>query len=381
MKRSTTVTVLVILASLVTAFVVPVTAQDQDPIESVCLVTDIGRVNDGTFNQFAYEGLLDAVEDFDLDEPGVIETISEADYAANIGTCLAEGFEVIVTVGFLLQDATVEAARENPGVYFIGIDQDIAASEDVPDNVAGVQFREDQSGFLAGALAAHVANYLEGDVVAGIYGVNVPAVVRFRNGFEQGVKYVNPDWELGVNILGNYESTFVDATVGISAANQYIGEGAVVIFGAGGFMGSSGIREAAQQGVFVIGVDQDEYFSSFQDPTTGLPVNGVEYLLSSAIKRVDRGVYDLVGLLAEGNFDAFPGGENYLLDAASNGVGLAPKHDSLIPDEVYALVDPIQQGLLDGSIETGVDPVSGELLAETEEQDAAPEPAATEDAN
>ena len=391
MLRNSKLAALLLVTAMLVAVVAPSTAQE--PIETVCLVTDIGRVNDGTFNQFAYEGLLEAVDDFDLDEPGVIETINEADYQANIDTCLSEGFEVIVTVGFLLQDATITAARENPDLYFIGIDQNMNEVEDPPLNAVGVQFREDQAGFLAGVLAAQVAAHLDSEVIAGIYGIDVPAVVRFRNGYEQGAKFVFPEWETGVNILGNYENSFTDATVGISAANQYIGEGASVIFGAGGFMGSSGIREAAQQGVFVIGVDQDEYFSSFQDPTTGLPVEGVEYLLTSAIKRVDQGVYDMVGILAEGDFDLFPGGENYLLDAASDGVGLAPKHESLIPDEVYALVEPVQAALIAGEISTGVDPVSGELLSDEEmaddemaddgmaDDETESEPAATEEAD
>ncbi len=387
MKHIKKVLLLVLVLALALVGSMSVLGQDDspDPIESVCLITDVGRVNDGTFNEFAYAGMLDAVDEFDLDSD-FIETESETDYDSNINTCVDEGFEAIVTVGFLIQDATVEAARTNPDVFFIGIDQDASGVEDAPENFVGVQFREDQSGFLAGVLAALWANENDEEVIAGVYGIDVPAVKRFRNGYEQGALYVNPEWERGTNILGNYESSFVDPTVGISAANQYIGEGAFVVFGAGGPMGSAGIQEAASQGVWVIGVDQDEYFTTFGEGST----EGAEFLMSSAIKRVDQGVFDMLAALAEGEFEDFPGGTNYLLDAEANGVGLAPKHEADVPDELYEQADEVRQMLIDGDISTGVDPVSGDLMDEmdmeaTEEameddmDDEEPEPEATEE--
>lgn len=366
------VSFLLLIMLFVVAFAPAALAQDGAPIETVCLVTDLGKVDDNTFNEYAHEGAVAAVEDYDLDEYSFIETESETDYEDNIGTCVQEEFDVIVTVGFLIQDATLEAARANPDIHFIGVDQDLSAVEDAPENYVGIQFREDQAGFLVGALAALVANDAGEDVIAGIYGIDVPAVKRFRNGFEQGALYVNPEWEIGTNILGNYESSFVDPTVGISAANQYIGEGAYVIFGAGGPMGSAGIAEAAAQGTYVIGVDQDEYFSTFGEGTTA----GAEFLISSAIKRVDQGVYDMIAALAEGDFDAFPGGQNYLLDISLAGVGFAPRHDSDIPEELYAQLEDIMAGMIAGEVETGVDPVSGDLLEE-----GAAEPVATEEAS
>ena len=137
---------LVLLAGLMPAL--PTLAQDP-LIESVCLVTDVGRVNDGTFNQFAYKGMVDAVEDFDLDST-YIETTGQVDYATNIQTCVDSGYGAIITVGFLITDATLAAAQANPEVYFIGVDHFYM---DAPPNLVGVQFREDQSGFMAGALA------------------------------------------------------------------------------------------------------------------------------------------------------------------------------------------------------------------------------------
>ncbi len=349
----------------------------QEDIESVCLITDVGRVNDGTFNEYAHEGALDVAADYDL-EYSFIETESEADYEANLSTCLDEGFDVIVTVGFLLQDATAVAAEENPDVFFVGVDQFL---QDGPENFVGLQFREDQSGFLVGALAALVANSEDSDVIAGVYGIDVPAVKRFRNGYEQGALYINPEWEIGTNILGIYNDSFDDLAKGVSDAEQFIGEGASVIFGAGGPLGSAAISEAASQGVYVIGVDQDEYFTTFG----GGEAEGSDFLISSALKRVDQGVYDMVAVLVEGEMDEFPGGNNYLLDAERGGVGFAPPHEADVPEEFYDEVEEILEGLIEGDISTGVDPVSGDLLEEDDMdedmEEEAPDMEATEEAD
>jgi len=344
---------LFLLATVILTLVIVPTAFAGSGVETICLVTDVGRVNDGTFNQYAYEGMVKAAEDFGL-ENKYIETTASTDYAKNIGTCLEEGFDIIVTVGFLINDATKAAATENPEVYFIGIDQDNTGG---PANFVGVQFREDQAGFLVGVLAAMVANQKGADKIAGVYGIDVPAVKRFRNGYEQGALLVNPTWVIGTNILGNYEDSFIDPAAGASTARQYIGEGAVVIFGAGGPTGSGAIAEAAKAGVYVIGVDQDEYFTTFNSGAT----EGAEFLISSAQKRVDVGVYSMVQALVDGDMEAFKGGADYVLDVANGGITFAPKHDSDISDDTYAVLANIED-LMRGM--TGVDPASGDMLPE-----------------
>ena len=320
-------------------------------VESVCLVTDVGRVNDGTFNQFAYEGMLNAANDFGL-ENTFIETQAQTDYDTNINTCVQEGFDVIVTVGFLIADATRAAAEANPGVYFIGVDQFFI---DHPSNLVGIQYREDQGGFLAGALAAMMT---ESGTVAGVYGIDIPPVVKFRNGFENGARFVDPS----VNLLGVYIDDFVAPDRGASAAEQFIGEGADVIFGAGGPTGSGGIKRAAEEGISVIGVDQDEYFTTFGSGSTP----GADLLISSAVKRVDLGVYDMIDALIN-EMGAWQGGGLYILDAANDGITYAPPHDSNVPRWVQLQLESIRLGLADGSIDTGVDPVSGEMLTEITE--------------
>ena len=332
-----------VVATEVAATEVPAAAG----ITSVCLVTDLGRINDGTFNQYAYEGMVRAAEDLNLDSK-FIETQAQTDYEANIATCVDEGFNAVVTVGFLIADATAAAAAANPGVYFIGVDQFHANA--LP-NLVGIQFREDQAGFLVGALAAKVSTTGK---IAGVYGIDIPPVKKFRNGFEQGAKYINPDIELA----GVYIPDFVAPQLGAEAAEQFVADGFDVVFGAGGPTGSGGIVRAAELGAMVIGVDQDEWVTTFGAGETP----GADKIISSALKRVDQGVYDMVWTLAAG--DSLPDSSLYLMDAAVNGVGFAPAHDAVISEEIVAKVQEVFTLLASGELSTGVDAVTGDLLAE-----------------
>ncbi len=311
---------------------------------TVRLVTDIGKVDDRTFNQYAYEGMKAAEECFGF-ETSFIETVSEADYAKNIATALEGGPEVVVTVGFLLATDTLAAAQANPEVNFIGVDQ---FQTDYGTNYVGLQYNEDEGGYLAGVLAAQLSE-------SGVIGVvggreDVPPVVKLVNGYEVGAKSVNPD----IRVLKIYNESFTAPDKGASDAQQFIGEGADVIFGAGGKTGSGGVKAAAEQGVWGIGVDQDEYFTTFN----GGDAPGADKLASSAIKRVDLGVFVQILNTLKGEFE----GGLFALTAANGGITYAPFHDADIPEDVQAKLEETRKGLADGSIETGLDPATGEPL-------------------
>lgn len=319
----------------------------ESKINSVCLVTDVGRVNDGGFNQSAYEGMLAAAADYNLDNK-YIETQAQTDYEANLNTCIDEGFDTVVTVGFLIYDATIAAAKANPDVFFIGVDQFPA---EAVANFAGIQFREDQAGFLAGVIAAQLS---ASGKIGGVYGIDIPPVKKFRNGFEQGARYINPD----IQIEGIYIPDFVAPQLGAEAAEAMVSEQDIdVVFGAGGPTGSGAIVRAAELGAWVIGVDQDEYFTTFGGGETP----NADKIVSSAMKGVGQGVYDLIEVLVNGG--DFPAGSLYLMDAAVNGVGFAPAHDSAVPDEVTAKTQEVFDLLASGELTTGVDPVTGDLLS------------------
>jgi basic membrane lipoprotein Med (substrate-binding protein (PBP1-ABC) superfamily) len=322
---------------------------------SVGLVTDIGQVNDGTFNQFAHEGATQAADEYGL-EYSYIETQAPGEYEQNIDTMLDENFDVIVTVGFLIADATYAAAEANPDTTFIGVDQDFSGDRTLP-NLIGIQFREDQAGFLVGALAGMMT---ESDIVGFVGGVEIPPVQKFRNGYAHGIQYVNPD----ATLLDVYIPDFVAPAEGASAAQQQMGEGADVIFGAGGKTGSGAISEAAAEGIYVIGVDQDEYVTTFGNGESP----GAENILTSAIKRVNVGVYEQISAVVDGSFE---GNGNYILNASNDGVGYADFHEAAdaIPEDVKTYLEEIRQMLADGELTTGVDPVSGEVI-----EDEVPEP-------
>ena len=309
------------------------------------LVTDIGSIDDGTFNQYAYEGLQAAEECFGI-ETNVIETANQADYDTNLTAILEDDPDVVVTVGFLLAQGTAKYAKQNPDVNFVGVDQ---FQEDYGDNYAGVLFREDQGGFLAGAMAGLLT---ESNVVGVIGGLeSVPPVVRLVNGFEQGANYIAEQDGEEVNVLKIYNDSFVDKAKGRSDAEQFLGEGADVIFGAGGQTGSGGVQAAVEQGAWGIGVDQDEYFTTFK----GGSAQGADKLATSAVKRVDLGVFENIAAAITGEFT--PG--IFTLDAANDGITYAPFHDADIPEDAATRLEEVRQGLADGSIDIGLDPVTG----------------------
>jgi basic membrane protein A and related proteins len=302
----------------------------------VGLVTDVGRVNDRSFNQSAWQGVQNYAEAAGLSEDDFryVETQAATDYADNIQQFIDAGYQVIVTVGFALGEATTAAAQENPDIYFIGVDQ--FQGETIP-NLVGLVFHEDHSGFLAGALAAHLS---ESGTIAAVLGTDlVPPVVAFGEGYEAGALYINPD----INVISTYHpgelsQAFTDPEWGAATARQAIDQGADVIFGAGGLTGNGALQEAAtQEGLYCIGVDTDQWET--------LPA-AHPCLVSSAMKLITPAVEELIGTVADGTFE----GGNYFGQA-----GLAPFHDfeDVVPQEVKDSLAEIDAGLKDGSITTG----------------------------
>ena len=177
-----------------------------------------------------------------------------------------------------------------------------------------------------------------------VAGVEIPPVIRFRKGYEAGVKHVCPTCQL----LGVYIDSFTDPARGKTAALSQIDEGADVIFGGGGATGSGAILGASQAGIWVIGVDQDEYLTTFKQGEA----KGANKLLSSAMKRVDNAVYGAIKMAVEGTFK----GGTQVFDASNDGIGLAPFHatESAVPETVKMQLQEIAAGLKAGTIKTRV---------------------------
>ncbi len=333
-------------ALLVAALILPACAPAQadctdEEVFCVGLVTDVGKINDKSFNQSAWEGVQRAESELGATVQ-YIETTDAKDYAKNIGTFGDAGYDVIVTVGFALGEATAAAAATYPEVDFIGVDQFQA---ETVDGVAGLNFPEDQAGFLVGALAAMMS---ESNKIGAVCGTDaVPPVWRFGEGYKAGAAYADGMSGETTEVFVVYHSdvgfdkTFTDPEWGASTAKSMMDQGADAIFGCGGITGNGAITAAAQAGAYAIGVDTDQYLT--------LP-EAAPRMLSSAMKLITPGVFDLIKLSQEGNF---PSG-NYFGQA-----GYAPFHDleSEVPDDVKATMEQINAGLLDGSIMTNVPPV------------------------
>lgn len=306
----------------------------------VGLVTDVGEIDDKSFNQSAWEGVEQGAEATGA-QIDFIETGDAKDYNANIALFADNGYDVIVTVGFALGEATLEAAAEYPDIDFIGVDQ---FQGEAVDNVAGLVFNEDQAGFLAGALAGMLT---ETDTIAAVLGTDlVPPVVAFKEGYENGALFVNENVEfISTYHPGGLDVAFTDPEWGASTAAQALETGADVVFGAGGKTGNGALIEVASvegagESVYCIGVDTDQWETVPEAHSC---------LISSAMKLITPGVADLIEASANGEFPA----GNFFGD-----VGLAPFHDfeDQVSQEIKDRLSEIESGLQDGSIETGYSP-------------------------
>jgi basic membrane protein A len=322
------------------------------------LVTDVGEVDDRSFNQSAWEGAQMAAEAVG-GTADYVQTADPADYATNIGLFADQGFEYIITVGFALGDATLAAAQTYPDTHFIAVDVPIAflASEaglELP-NITGLVFPEAQSGFLAGVLAARMST--TGTIAAVLGTDQVVPVVNFKEGYEAGAQYADPDIEiLSTYHPGGLAVAFTDPAWGAQTAAQAIGNGADVVFGAGGKTGNGALEEVARltsedTPLYCIGVDTDQWET--------VP-NAHPCLISSAYKDIRKGIADIItgleeGTLAEGDFV----GE----------VGLSSFHDfeDAVPQEVKDEIAALQEMFLNGEL----DPRTGE--PPVEEPEATPE--------
>lgn len=305
-----------------------------EDVVCIGLVTDVGEIDDKSFNQSSWEGVQQAAEQYDA-EIDYVQTEDAKDYMANIELFAEDNYDIIVTVGFAIGEATLEAAEKYPDIDFIGVDQFVDPSV---TNVTGLVFREDRSGFLAGVLAGMLT---ETDKIAAVLGTDIiPAVVLFKEGYEQGAVWVNPE----ANVISTYhpgglDVAFTDPEWGATTAAQAIENGADVVFGAGGKTGNGALIEAAgHESVYCIGVDSDQWLTVPEAHSC---------LVSSAMKLITPAVSDLIGMSLEGNF---PGGTYY------GEVGLAPFHDfeDQIGQDILDKLDEARQGLQDGTIEVEI---------------------------
>ena len=309
--------------------------------ENLCvgLVTDVGKIDDKSFNQSAWDGVKQAQTESGA-KVDYIETTNSKDYATNIQTFLDQKYDVVVTVGFALGEATVTAAKANPTVKFIGVEQ-FQDPKAAADNVTGLIFNEDKAGFLAGALAGLLTKT---NTVGAVLGTNlVPPVVAFKEGYEAGAKYTNPQVKVKSTYHpGGLDVAFADPAFGADTARQALDQGVDVIFGAGGNTGNGALAEVAKKNgeAYCIGVDTDQW----ETVPEAHPC-----LVTSAMKLITPGVAKLIADVKGG---AIKGG-NFVGD-----VGLAPYHDfdSKVPEDVKTKIEELTPKVISGEVPTGYKP-------------------------
>ncbi len=326
------------------------TACGNEPPQKVCIVLDTGGENDKGFNQYTLKGTRNAVQEMGLEIDHVV-SVTESDYEPKIRKFVEEDCGLIITVGFLMGEATAKIAAENPDTQFAIIDVayspgfgcdegvvDCYSEEGGLSNVTSLMFAEDEVGYLAGTLAACMSNT---GVIGSVSSVEIPPVVRFVTGYQNGAKAFNPD----ITTLNKYIPDFNDPTGGKQAGEDQIRDGADVIFGVGGNTGNAGLLAAHEAGLIAIGVDVDQY-ESFPDVAPSI--------ITSAAKNVDVATYDAVVAFAEGSLE----GGIRLSSVSNDGIGLTPYHDweNRVPEVCKTAVDDAREDLINGSISTGISP-------------------------
>jgi basic membrane protein A len=296
------------------------------------LVTDIGGLNDRGFNSLANQGLEQAAAEMGV-ETRVLESKSDADYIPNLSTLAEDGYDLIISVGFLMGEATHQAAEAFPDTSFAIIDfayggdgcEDTNSCE-LP-NLQGLVFKEQETGYLVGYLAGLVT---ESNTISSVGGIKIPPVDRFIAGFQKGATDANPD----VKTLNGYSEDFVDQAKCKEVALDQIAKGSDVVFQVAGGCGLGALDAASEEGVWGIGVDADQAFLG-------------DHVLTSALKRVDQAVYQTIDALVAGSFT---GGGVSVFGLAEEGVGLGEVSPNAPQDAVDQTLEQIPL-IISGEIE------------------------------
>ncbi|MET0614379.1 MAG: BMP family ABC transporter substrate-binding protein [Thermoleophilaceae bacterium] len=265
------------------------------------LVTDIGGLNDRSFNFLANKGLEDAESQLGT-QGRVFLSKSNGDYIPNLQTSAQQQNDLTISVGFLMGDATATVAKKFPDNNFAIVDFAAAGLKGKPQNVQGLLFKEQEAGYLAGYLAGLWAKDNNADTISSVGGQKIPPVDHYIAGYQAGAKAANP----GIKTLNGYSQDFVDQAKCKEIALNQIAQGSKVVFQVAGQCGLGALDAAKEKGVQGIGVDADQ---SYLGP----------HILTSALKKVDVAVFDAIKRAQAGQFK---GGTDLVATVKNGGIGI-----------------------------------------------------------
>ena len=301
----------------------------------VGLVTDVGGLNDKSFNALANQGRLDAQSQLGV-TTSVIESKKQEDYVPNLTTFAQQGYDLVIAVGFLMTNATWTVAKQFPNVKFAIIDGAPANAkgdtENLP-NVANLFFKEQEAGYLVGVIAATMAKNKVGkathNTVCSMGGIPIPPVDHYIAGYQDAVKTISPT----TTILNGYSNDFVDQAKGKEVGLNHISKGCDILFQVAGGSGLGYIAAAKEKGVYAIGVDADQ-----KDAAPGT-------VITSALKRVNKAVFDTTKAVKDGKYAA---GDNFF-SATNDGIGFGTL-DAIVPADAKSAADQALADIKSGKI-------------------------------
>lgn len=306
---------------------------------TIGLVTDIGGVDDKSFNQNSWEGLLRYADEFDAkDCVQYLQSNSEADYIPNLTQFAEDGKDLIVAVGFSFEKALDEVAQKFPNSKFLFVDSVVQQP-----NVISAIFSAEEGSFLVGIAAGLKAKENGSNKVGFMGGIESDVIAGFQAGYEQGVRTINPD----ATIYVDYANSFVDDSMGQQLAQKQYGEGVTVIFQAAGAAGNGVIKEAKERGdVWAIGVDKDQY-------NDGMVDDGHSVILTSMLKRVESPTYNVAKDLHNGKFE---GGKTLSFDLKIEGVGAEITEGRNLTPDTINIIKEYAAKIISGEIKVSAVP-------------------------
>jgi basic membrane protein A len=289
------------------------------------VVTDIGGLNDRSFNFLANKGLEDAEAELGV-QGRVLLSKSNGDYVPNLSTLVQQQYDLTVGVGFLMAEAMNTVAGKFASNNFAIVDFSVAALKSKPQNVEGLLFKEQEAGYLVGYLAGLWAKDNNADTVSTVGGQKIPPVDHYIAGFQKGATDANPQ----IKTLNGYSQDFVDQAKCKEIALDQIAQGSKVVFQVAGQCGLGALDAAKEKGVQGIGVDADQGYLG-------------DHILTSALKKVDVAVFDAIKRVQDGKFK---GGTDVIATVENGGVGmgkLGPEGEQYA-DQMKKIQDQIASG-------------------------------------